>query len=288
MERYGDSCLPGRRVTPAHPPAFVRDASAGRRSGHPGRSRAAGARERRPRRSGTRMCPVPASSRPTSDPIRGPDVATAKKTATKPPEARAEAAKAKTGRRPTRRPSTADRVIDGPAAGRRARSARSGTRSRVSATTTAREQLILHYAPLVKYVASRVATGLPVERRAGRPRQLRDVRVDGRARRSSSPAVATSSRPTRSRGSRARSSTSFGRWTGCLVPSGSSSARSRRRYADLEAMLKRQPTEKELAERLGMSLPELHEVDHADLVRLGARARRDGVGRRPIAASRCR
>ena len=30
--------------------------------------------------------------------------------------------------------------------------------------------------------------------------------------------------------------------------------------ADLESMLKRQPTEKELAERLGMSLSELHEV----------------------------
>ena len=30
-----------------------------------------------------------------------------------------------------------------------------------SASVEAREKLILHYAPLVKYVASRVATGLP-------------------------------------------------------------------------------------------------------------------------------
>ena len=42
-----------------------------------------------------------------------------------------------------------------------------------SASDEARERLILHYAPLVKYVASRVATGLPGERRAGRPGVLR-------------------------------------------------------------------------------------------------------------------
>ena len=48
---------------------------------------------------------------------------------------------------------------------------------------------------------------------------------------------------------------------------------------DLEAMLKRQPSEKEMAERLGISLPRAARRRVADLVRLGAGPRRDGVGR---------
>ena len=67
------------------------------------------------------------------------------------------------------------------------------------------------------------------QRRAGRPRVLRHVRSDRRAREVRARARATSSRPTPSRGSRARSSTSSARWTGCPGRCGSSSARSRRR-----------------------------------------------------------
>ena len=46
----------------------------------------------------------------------------------------------------------------------------------------AREHLIVHYSPLVKFVAGRVGAGLPSQRRPRRPRQLRGVRSDRRRR----------------------------------------------------------------------------------------------------------
>ena len=61
-------------------------------------------------------------------------------------------------------------------------------------------------------------------------------------------------------------------------------------HADLEAMLKRQPTEKEMAERLGISLRELHDVVSQisfvsvlaldEMVSVGRRPRRAGVADR--------
>ena len=51
-------------------------------------------------------------------------------------------------------------------------------------------------------------------------------------------------------------------------------------HSDLESMLKRQPTEREMAERLGISRARAARRRPPDLVRLGARPRRDGVGRR--------
>ena len=51
----------------------------------------------------------------------------------------------------------------------------------------ARDRLILHYAPLVKYVAEPSRDRTSRQRRAGGPRVLRDVRPHRRARRSSSP-----------------------------------------------------------------------------------------------------
>ena len=45
--------------------------------------------------------------------------------------------------------------------GRRASSPSSGATTRSDGTTEARERLILHYSPLVKFVAGRVAAGLP-------------------------------------------------------------------------------------------------------------------------------
>ena len=61
-------------------------------------------------------------------------------------------------------------------------------------------------------------------------------------------------------------------------------------HADLESMLKRQPTEKELAERLGISLRELHDVVSQisfvsvlaldEIVSVGRRPRRAGVADR--------
>ena len=123
----------------------------------------------------------------------------------------------------------------------------------------ARERLILHYAPLVKYVASRVATGLPssVEQADlvsygmfGLIDALKKFEP-GRGNKFETYAIP------RIRGAIIDELRSMD-W----VPR---SVRFKQReiekaLADLESMLKRQPTEKELAERLGMSLGELHEV----------------------------
>jgi RNA polymerase sigma factor for flagellar operon FliA len=123
----------------------------------------------------------------------------------------------------------------------------------------ARERLILHYAPLVKYVASRVATGLPssVEQADlvsygmfGLIDALKKFEP-GRGNKFETYAIP------RIRGAIIDELRSMD-W----VPR---SVRFKQReiekaLADLESMLKRQPTEKELAERLGMSLAELHEV----------------------------
>ncbi len=49
-------------------------------------------------------------------------------------------------------------------------------------SSAARDHLIVSYAPLVKFVAGRVGAGLPVERRPGRPGQLRGARADRRHR----------------------------------------------------------------------------------------------------------
>ena len=123
----------------------------------------------------------------------------------------------------------------------------------------AREQLILHYAPLVKYVASRVATGLPssVEQSDlvsygmfGLIDALKKFEP-GRGNKFETYAIP------RIKGANIDEPRAMDG-----VPR---SVRFKQReiekaLADLEAMLKRQPTEKELAERLGVSLAELHEV----------------------------
>ena len=105
----------------------------------------------------------------------------------------------------------------------------SGPTYKAQATRDVREQLILHYSPLVKYVAGRVAVGLPAERRAVRPRQLRHLRADRRHREVRPEPRATSSRPTPSPASRAPSSTSCARSTGCRGRCGPRRGRSSRR-----------------------------------------------------------
>ena len=75
----------------------------------------------------------------------------------------------------TATPREAERPTD---ADRRALARVQGARD----TRDARERLILHYSPLVKFVAGRVAAGLPAEHRAVRPRELRDLRADRRDR----------------------------------------------------------------------------------------------------------
>jgi DNA-directed RNA polymerase specialized sigma subunit len=79
-------------------------------------------------------------------------------------------------------------------------------RFKASGDADARERLILHYSPLVKYVAGRVGAGLP---RSVDQNDLASYGLFGLMRSTSSIwNVASSSRPTPSTGSKARSSTS--------------------------------------------------------------------------------
>jgi RNA polymerase sigma factor FliA len=123
----------------------------------------------------------------------------------------------------------------------------------------ARERLILHYAPLVKYVASRVATGLPASvEQADLVSYGMFGLIDGLAK--FEPA----------RGNKFETY-AIPRIKGAIIDELRAmdwvprSVRFKAReiekaYSDLETMLKRAPTDKELAERLGISLSELHDV----------------------------
>jgi RNA polymerase sigma factor FliA len=128
-----------------------------------------------------------------------------------------------------------------------------------SATPEAREKLILHYSPLVKYVASRVATGLPSSVEQA---DLVSYGMFG--------LIDALSKFEPGRGNKFETY-AIPRIKGAIIDELRAldwvprSVRFKQReiekaLADLEAMLKRQPTERELAERLGMTLSELHEV----------------------------
>jgi RNA polymerase sigma factor FliA len=123
----------------------------------------------------------------------------------------------------------------------------------------ARERLILHYAPLVKYVASRVATGLPASVDQA---DLVSYGMFG--------LMDALGKFEPGRGNKFETY-AIPRIKGAIIDELRAmdwvprSVRFKQReiekaLTDLESMLKRQPTEKELAERLGMSLSELHEV----------------------------
>ena len=126
-------------------------------------------------------------------------------------------------------------------------------------STEAREKLILHYAPLVKYVASRVATGLPASVEQA---DLVSYGMFG--------LMDALGKFEPGRGNKFETY-AIPRIKGAIIDELRAmdwvprSVRFKAREiekanADLEAMLKRQPTEKELAERLGISLRELHDV----------------------------
>ncbi|MDP9184630.1 MAG: RNA polymerase sigma factor WhiG [Actinomycetota bacterium] len=128
-----------------------------------------------------------------------------------------------------------------------------------SANVDARERLILHYAPLVKYVASRVATGLPASVDQA---DLVSYGMFG--------LIDALQKFEPGRGNKFETY-AIPRIRGAIIDELRAmdwvprSVRFKQReiekaLTDLEAMLKRQPTEKELAERLGMSLRELHDV----------------------------
>jgi RNA polymerase sigma factor for flagellar operon FliA len=128
-----------------------------------------------------------------------------------------------------------------------------------SGSASARERLILHYAPLVKYVASRVATGLPASvEQADLVSYGMFGLIDGLEK--FEPA----------RGNKFETY-AIPRIKGAIIDELRAmdwvprSVRFKAReiekaYSDLEAILKRAPTERELAERLGVSLRELHDV----------------------------
>jgi len=130
---------------------------------------------------------------------------------------------------------------------------------KADADAGARERLILHYAPLVKYVASRVATGLPASVDQA---DLVSYGMFG--------LIDALQKFEPGRGNKFETY-AIPRIRGAIIDELRAmdwvprSVRFKQREIEkaltgLESMLKRQPTEKELAERLGMSLHELHEV----------------------------
>jgi RNA polymerase sigma factor FliA len=128
-----------------------------------------------------------------------------------------------------------------------------------SGSADSRERLILHYAPLVKYVASRVATGLPASVEQA---DLVSYGMFG--------LIDALGKFEPGRGNKFETY-AIPRIKGAIIDELRAmdwvprSVRFKARelekaHADLEAMLKRQPTEKEMAERLGVSVRELHDV----------------------------
>ena len=123
----------------------------------------------------------------------------------------------------------------------------------------ARERLILHYAPLVKYVASRVATGLPSSVEQA---DLVSYGMFG--------LIDALHKFEPGRGNKFETY-AIPRIKGAIIDELRAmdwvprSVRFKAReiekaHSDLEAMLKRQPTEIEMADRLGISRSELHAV----------------------------
>jgi RNA polymerase sigma factor for flagellar operon FliA len=123
----------------------------------------------------------------------------------------------------------------------------------------ARERLILHYAPLVKYVASRVATGLPASVEQA---DLVSYGMFG--------LIDALEKFEPARGNKFETY-AIPRIKGAIIDELRAmdwvprSVRFKAReiekaYADLESKLKRAPAEGEVADRLGVSLPELHNV----------------------------
>ena len=126
-------------------------------------------------------------------------------------------------------------------------------------SVAAREKLILHYAPLVKYVASRVATGLPASVEQA---DLVSYGMFG--------LIDALEKFEPGRGNKFETY-AIPRIKGAIIDELRAmdwvprSVRFKARelekaHSDLESMLKRQPTEREMADRLGVSVRELHDV----------------------------
>lgn len=128
-----------------------------------------------------------------------------------------------------------------------------------TASPVAREKLILHYAPLVKYVASRVATGLPASVEQA---DLVSYGMFG--------LIDALGKFEPGRGNKFETY-AIPRIKGAIIDELRAmdwvprSVRFKAReidkaHTDLESMLKRAPSEQEMAERLGITKRELHDV----------------------------
>src|SRR4029453_13979819 len=130
---------------------------------------------------------------------------------------------------------------------------------KATASAEARERLILHYAPLVKYVASRVATGLPASVEQA---DLVSYGMFG--------LIDALEKFEPARGNKFETY-AIPRIKGAIIDELRAmdwvprSVRFKARqiekaYSDLESIMKRAPSEKEVAARLGVTLKELHDV----------------------------
>jgi RNA polymerase sigma factor for flagellar operon FliA len=130
---------------------------------------------------------------------------------------------------------------------------------KATASPQARERLILHYAPLVKYVASRVATGLPASVEQA---DLVSYGMFG--------LIDALEKFEPARGNKFETY-AIPRIKGAIIDELRAmdwvprSVRFKARqiekaYSDLESIMKRAPSEKEVAARLGFTLKELHDV----------------------------
>jgi RNA polymerase sigma factor FliA len=130
---------------------------------------------------------------------------------------------------------------------------------KATASPEAREKLILHYAPLVKYVASRVATGLPASVEQA---DLVSYGMFG--------LIDALGKFEPGRGNKFETY-AIPRIKGAIIDELRAmdwvprSVRFKAReidkaHTDLESMLKRAPSEQEMAERLGITKRELHDV----------------------------
>ncbi len=180
----------------------------------------------------------------------------ATKASGKPAKARGKPAKAPAP--PKRKPAQAAApVVEADAAAEELRALWDDFKSTDSAA--ARERLILHYAPLVKYVASRVASGLPATVEQA---DLVSYGMFG--------LIDALQKFEPARGNKFETY-AIPRIKGAIIDELRAmdwvprSVRFKAReiekaYADLESMLKRAPSEREVAERLGVTLGELHDV----------------------------
>jgi len=212
-----------------------------------------------PRASKTEKADTPAKptkpTKPAKAPAKDPKPATTVKSSKNDKPARSSTVRVATSSRARGREPPSPEAID-----ELARLWAEFKQSEVSgARESARERLILHYAPLVKYVASRVATGLPASVDQA---DLVSYGMFG--------LIDALEKFDPGRGNKFETY-AIPRIKGAIIDELRAmdwvprSVRFKAReiekaYSDLESIHKRAPTEKEVAARLGVTLRELHEV----------------------------